>query len=54
MTHVIRGHCVSNFITFSSYMSIHEKLVEGEFWTEVTHMTICGHIKVLPGMCQVI
>ena len=33
---------------------IHEKLVEGELWAEVTGVTIWGHIKILPGMCQVI
>ena len=33
---------------------IHEKLVEGELWAEVTGVTIRGHIKILPGMCQVI
>ena len=30
---------------------IHEKLVEGELWAEVTGVTIWGHIKILPGMC---
>ena len=29
---------------------IHEKLVEGELWAEVTGVTIWGHIKILPGM----
>ena len=33
---------------------IHEKLVEGELWAEVTGVTIWGHIKILPGICQVI
>ena len=33
---------------------IHEKLVEGELWVEVTGVTVWGHIKILPGMCQVI
>ena len=33
---------------------IHERLVEGEFWAEVTGVTIWGHIKILPCMCQVI
>ena len=33
---------------------IHEKLVEDELWEEVTGVTIWGHIKILPGMCQVI
>ena len=33
---------------------IHEKLVEGELWVEVTHVTIGCHMKVLPIMCQVI
>ena len=33
---------------------IHEKLVEGELWAEVTSVRIWGHIKILPGMCQVI
>ena len=33
---------------------IHEKLVEGELWAEVTGVTVWGHIKILPGMCQVI
>ena len=33
---------------------IHEKLVKGELWAEVTGVTIWGHIKILPGMCQVI
>ena len=33
---------------------IHKKLVEGELWAEVTGVTIWGHIKILPGMCQVI
>ena len=28
---------------------IHEKLVEGELWAEVTGVTIWGHIKILPG-----
>ena len=32
---------------------IHEKLVKGELWAEVTGVTIWGHIKILPGMCQV-
>ena len=31
-----------------------EKLVEGELWAEVTVVTIWGHNKILPGMCQVI
>ena len=33
---------------------IHKKLVKGELWAEVTGVTIWGHIKILPGMCQVI
>ena len=33
---------------------IHEKLVEGELWAEVTGVTVWGDIKILPGMCQVI
>ena len=33
---------------------IHEKLVKGELWAEVTGVTIWGHIKILLGMCQVI
>ena len=33
---------------------IHKKLVEGELWAEVTGVTIWGHIKNLPGICQVI
>ena len=33
---------------------IYKKLVEGELWTAVTGVTIWGHIKILPGMCQVI
>ena len=33
---------------------IHEKLVEGELWAEVTGVTIWSHIKILPGMCPVI
>ena len=33
---------------------IHEKLVEGELCAEVTGVRIWGHIKILPGMCQVI
>ena len=33
---------------------IHKKLVEGELWAEVTGVTLWGHIKILPGMCQVI
>ena len=33
---------------------IHKKLVEGELWAEVTGVTIWGHIKILPGICQVI
>ena len=45
---------MSNFVTHSSLCQIHEKLVEGQLWTEVTCMTIGGHIKVLPGMFQVI
>ena len=32
---------------------IHKKLVKGELWAEVTGVTIWGHIKILPGMCQV-
>ena len=31
---------------------IHEKLVEGELWAEVTGVTIWGHMKILPGMCH--
>ena len=31
---------------------IHEKLVEGELWAEVTGVTIWGHIKILLGMCK--
>ena len=33
---------------------IHEKLVEGELWAEVTGVTIWNNIKILPCMCQVI
>ena len=33
---------------------IHEKLVKGELWAEVTGVTVSGHIEILPGMCQVI
>ena len=33
---------------------IHKKLVEGELRAEVTGVTIRGHIKILPGICQVI
>ena len=33
---------------------IHEKLVEGEFWAEVTGVTVWGQIMILSGMCQVI
>ena len=33
---------------------IHEKLVDDELWEEVTGVTVWGHIKILPGMCQVI
>ena len=33
---------------------IQEKLVKGELWAEVTGVTIWGHIKILPGICQVI
>ena len=33
---------------------IHEKLVEGELWAEVTGMTVWDYIKILPGMCQII
>ena len=33
---------------------IHKKLVKGELWAEVTGVTIWDHIKILPGMCQVI
>ena len=32
---------------------IHDKLVEGELWAEVTGVTIWGHIKILPGLCHV-
>ena len=31
-----------------------KKLVEGQLWAEVTYVMIWGHMKVLPGMCQVI
>ena len=31
-----------------------KKLVEGELWAEVTHVTIWGHMRVLPSMSQVI
>ena len=51
---VIREHCVSNLVTCSSYVLNSRKLVEGELWAEVTDVTIWGHIKILPGMCQVI
>ena len=44
---------MSNFVTCSSYVSNSQK-VEGELWAEVTGVTIWGHIKILPGMCQVI
>ena len=27
---------------------IHEQLVKGELWAEVTSVTIWGHIKILP------
>ena len=30
------------------------KLVEGELRAEVTHVTIWGHMRVLPSMSQVI
>ena len=33
---------------------IQKKLVEGQLWAEVTGVTFGGHIKILPGMCQVI
>ena len=36
------------------YIKFHKKLVEGQLWTAVTHVTIWGHMKVLPSMCQVI
>ena len=36
------------------YIKFHKKLVKGQLWTEVTHVTIWGHMKVLPSMCQVI
>ena len=31
---------------------IHEKLVKGELWAEVTGVTIWGHIKILPGCAK--
>ena len=31
-----------------------KKFVEGELWAEVKSVTVWGHIKILPGMCQVI
>ena len=31
-----------------------KKLVESELLAEVTGVTVWGHIKILPGMCQVI
>ena len=31
---------------------IHQKLVKGELWAEVTGVTVWGHIKILPGMCR--
>ena len=33
---------------------IGKKLVEDELWAEVTHVTIWGHMRVLPSMSQVI
>ena len=53
MAHVIRGHC-EQFCHTAVMCQIHEKLVEGELWAEVIGVTIWGHIKILPGMCQII
>ena len=44
---------VSTFVHAAVMCQIHKKLVKGELWAEVTGVTIWGHIKILPGMCQV-
>ena len=54
MAQVIREHCVNNLSHSAVMCQIHEKLVEGESWAEVTGVTVWGHIKILPGVCQVI
>ena len=48
---LIRGHF---FAHVAVMCQIHKKLVEGELWAEVTGVTIWDHIKILPGMYQVI
>ena len=50
-TKFIRGHCMSSFVILSPSW---KKLIEGQLWAEVTQVTIWGHMKVLPSMCQVI
>ena len=47
-------HVVLCYTHAAVMCQIHKKLVEGELWAEVTGVTIWGHIKILPGMCQVI
>ena len=51
---MIREHCEPILSHAAVMCQIHEKLVKGELWAEVTGVTIWGHIKILPGMCQVI
>ena len=44
-------HCMSSSVILTPSG---KKLVEGQLWAEVTQVTIWGHMKVLPSMCQVI
>ena len=51
---MIRGNCEPILSHAAVMCQIHEKLVEGELWAEVTGVTVWGHIKILPSMFQVI
>ena len=49
------GDTVLAILSHAAVMcKIHEKLVKGELLAKVTGVTIWDHIKILPGMCQVI
>ena len=46
-----RGHCMNSFVILSHSG---KTLIESQLLAEVTQITICGYMRVLPSMSQVI
>ena len=47
------GDIVQAILSHAAFTGhIGKKLLKGQLWAEVTQITIWGHMKVLPNMCQ--